>query len=161
MTVSGIIIQNIVIYISISIIGLIALVFISIIPTCIFQTTTSGSYDFNIVALEDSLTTTGSYKRNIYASKGYIDTDLSYFYLYNTDKGYKNGHIPADKTYIKYDDVSNPHITVNYTTTQCPDWSVLFFFDMNDHEAQTITDYIIVVPTGTITATNTYNIDLE
>lgn len=113
-------------------------------------------YSFNIKSLNDNIVTTGEF----YCRRGSIDGELKYFFLRNTDKGKKIGHIPADKTYIEYDNDDTPHIEVYKTTHIFPEWlEKLLFVDCFNEEI--VEYYRIVVPEGTISVEDTYIIDME
>lgn len=113
-------------------------------------------YSFNIYALEDNLVTEG----RIYGRRGTINGELKYFFLRNNPKGQIIGHIPADKTYLDYDDSVHPNIEVHQSTYEFPDWlyNFLWIYYINTPR----TDYyILTVPDGTIENVGEYNIDME
>lgn len=116
-------------------------------------------YSFNINSLKDNLVTSGEIHGSAFCISGSFDGEISYFFSRTMSNGEKIGHIPADKTYIKYDD-ENPHIEVHQTTNKFPKWlgEVLWLEDCNTIDTEY---YVIVVPEGTITTTGTYQIDME
>lgn len=112
-------------------------------------------WSFNINALQDNLVTEGEW----YGRRGHVDGELSYFYSRTLPQGEKIGHIPADKTYVKYDNDARPHIEVHQSQLDIPEWLYkVFWLDwMNDKH----TDYyVIVVPEGTISVSGEYEIDM-
>ena len=140
-----------------------AWLFITIISWCIvtFSPYEYTSYSFNINSLNDNLVTSGEIYGNRYSIRGSIDGEISYFFSKDTDLGEIIGHIPSDKTYIQYDNESEPYIEVHQRQNVVPEWTKKVFNtdDMiNDPE---IEYYILVVPEGTIVIDGTYQIDLE
>lgn len=86
--------------------------------------------------------------------------ELSYFFSRTTDKGETVGHIPASKSYIKYDNNRQPCIEVHQKNHKAPEFVNRLLF--TNVFAYTQTDYyVIIVPEGTISTTDTYQIDLE
>lgn len=95
-----------------------------------------------------------------FCMRGQFDGEINYFFSRTTDKGEVIGHIPADKSYIKYNDNATPCIEVHQTNHKVPKIAekLLFVKMFNQKE----TDYyVVIVPNGTISVTNTYQIDLE
>lgn len=117
-------------------------------------------YSFNINSLKDNLVTSGEIHGSAFCISGSFDGEISYFFSRTMSNGEKIGHIPADKTYIKYDDNENPHIEVHQTTNKFPKWlgEILWMEACNTVDTEY---YVIVVPEGTITTTGTYQIDME
>lgn len=64
-------------------------------------------YTFNINSLKDNLVTSEEIHGGAFCVRGTIDGEISYFFSRTTDKGETIGHIPANKSYIKYDDNKN------------------------------------------------------
>lgn len=117
---------------------------------------TNTEYSFNINTLKDSVVTSGEF----YGRRGYIDGKINYFFSRTMNEGEKIGHIPADKSYIRYDNEGNPHIEVHQKVNEIPKWVSNMFW--TDWVNEPITDYyVIVVPEGTISTTGTYEIDME
>lgn len=113
-------------------------------------------YSFNINALKDSMVTSGEF----YGRRGYIDGEINYFFSRTMSEGEKIGHIPADKSYIRYDNEGKPHIEVHQKVNEIPEWVSKVFW--TDWVNEPMTDYyVIVVPEGTISTTGTYEIDME
>lgn len=113
-------------------------------------------YSFNINALKDSMVTSGEF----YGRRGYIDGEINYFFSRSMDEGEKIGHIPADKSYIRYNNEETPHIEVHQKVNEIPEWVSKVFW--TDWVNEPMTDYyVIVVPEGTISTTGTYEIDME
>jgi len=92
--------------------------------------------------------------------RGAIDGEISYFFSRTTDKGEVIGHIPADKSYIKYDDSKKPCIEVHQENHKIPEIveKLLFIKWCND---KSVDYYVIIAPNGTISTTGTYEIDME
>lgn len=115
-----------------------------------------SQWEFNINALEDNLVTEGHY----YGRRGYVDGELSYFYSRTFSNGEKIGHIPADKTYVQYNDDEHPHVEVHNSRIDIPDWMYDAFF-LEFMNKPTTKYYVLVVPEGTITNTGEYAIDMK
>jgi hypothetical protein len=117
-------------------------------------------YSFNINALKDNLVTEGTIRGSMFGMTGYVDGEISYFFSRTTTKGERIGHIPADKTYIKYDNEVHPRIEVHQSNNDVPKWlyNVLFVDFCN---TKTTDYYVIIAPEGTISNTGTYEIDME
>lgn len=117
-------------------------------------------YSFNINSLRDNLVTSGEIHGGTFCIRGSIDGEISYFFSRTTDKGENIGHISAKDSYIKYDDESNPYIEVHQTTRKFPNWlqKILWVELLNSVNTEY---YVIVVPDGTISVTDTYQIDME
>jgi hypothetical protein len=123
---------------------------------CFVLPSETSQWEFGINALEDNLVTQGQF----YGRRGYVDGELSYFYSRSFANGEKIGHMPANKTYIKYDNDARPHVEVHNTRKDVPEWlSKVFFIDwMNQWSTEY---YVLIVPEGTITSTGQYEIDME
>ena len=116
----------------------------------------TSQWEFGINALEDNLVTQGHY----YGRRGYVDGELSYFYSRQFTNGEKIGHIPANKTYIQYDNDARPHVEVHNRRKDVPEWlsKTLFIDWMNEWSTEY---YVLIVPEGTITNTGQYEIDMK
>lgn len=114
------------------------------------------SYEFKINSLRDNMTTEG----RLYGRRGYINDELSYFFSRSYADGEKIGHIPADKTYVKYNNEEDPHITVYQESSIVSKFIDKMTFAGAFDTTQTV-KYIITVPDGTIETTGTYSIDME
>lgn len=114
------------------------------------------SYEFKINSLKDNMTTEGY----LYGRRGYINDELSYFFSRSYTDGEKIGHIPADKTYVKYNNEEHPHITVYQESSIVNKFVDKMTFAGVFDTTQTV-KYIITVPDGTIETTGTYSIDME
>lgn len=113
-------------------------------------------YSFNINALKDNMVTSGVF----YSRRGYIDGEINYYFSRTMSEGEKIGHIPANKSYIKYSNEEKPHIEVHKKVNEIPKWASKMFW--TDWLNWPITDYyVIVVPEGTISITGNYEIDME
>lgn len=117
-------------------------------------------YTFNINSLKDNLVTSGEIYGGAFCVRGTIDGEISYFFSRTTDKGETVGHIPADKSYIKYDDNKKPCIEVHQKNHKIPKVveKLLFTKWCND---KNLDYYVIIAPNGTISTTGTYEIDME
>lgn len=117
-------------------------------------------YTFNINSLKDNLVTSGEIYGGAFCVRGTIDGEISYFFSRTTDKGETVGHIPADKSYIKYDDNKKPCIEVHQKNHKIPKVveKLLFTKWCND---KSVDYYVIIAPNGTISTTGTYEIDME
>lgn len=117
-------------------------------------------YTFNINSLKDNLVTSGEIHGGTFCVRGTIDGEISYFFSRITDKGETIGHIPADKSYIKYDDSKKPCIEVHQKNHKIPEIveKLLFTKWCND---KSVDYYVIIAPNGTISTTGTYEIDME
>lgn len=117
-------------------------------------------YTFNINSLKDNLVTSGEIHGGAFCVRGTIDGDISYFFSRTTDKGETIGHIPADKSYIKYDDNKKPCIEVHQKNYKIPEIieKLLFTKWFNN---KSIDYYVIITPDGTISTTGTYEIDMD
>ena len=121
---------------------------------------TNTEYSFNINSLKDSVVTSGEIHGGAFCVSGSIDGEISYFFSRTMNEGEKIGHIPANKSYIRYDNEGNPHIEVYQKVNEIPKWVSKMFW--TDWVNEPITDYyVIVVPEGTISTTETYEIDME
>ena len=117
-------------------------------------------WSFNINALQDNLVTEGSFRGGAFSMIGYVDGELSYFYSRTLAKGEVIRHIPADKTYIKYDDDTHLRIEVHQSQCNIPEWMYKVFYCSVFNGKQT-DYYVIIVPEGTIANTGQYNIDMQ
>lgn len=117
-------------------------------------------YSFNINSLKDNMVTNGEIHGGAFCVRGSIDGEISYFYSRVTDKGEIIEHIPANKSYIKYDDNKTPCIEVHQKNHKVPEFfnKLLFTEWCND---KSIDYYVIIVPNGTISVDGTYEIDME
>lgn len=117
-------------------------------------------YSFNINSLKDNLVTSGEIHGSAFCIRGSIDGEVSYFFSRTTDKGENIGHIPAKKSYIKYDEETKPRIEVHQTVHEFPDWlqKILWVESRNSPNTEY---YVIFVPEGTISVDGTYQIDME
>lgn len=117
-------------------------------------------YTFNINSLKDNLVTSGEIHGGAFCVSGTIDGEISYFFSRTTDKGETIGHIPANKSYIKYDDNKKPCIEVHQKNHKIPEIveKLLFTKWCND---KSVDYYVIIAPNGTISTTGTYEIDME
>lgn len=117
-------------------------------------------YTFNINSLKDNLVTSGEIHGGAFCVRGTIDGDISYFFSRTTDKGETIGHIPADKSYIKYDDNKKPCIEVHQKNHKIPEIieKLLFTKWFNN---KSVDYYVIIAPDGTISTTGTYEIDMD
>lgn len=114
------------------------------------------NYEFKINSLKDNMTTEGY----LYGRRGYINNELTYFFSRSYVDGEKIGHIPADKTYVKYNNEEDPHITVYQEKPIVNKFLDKMTFASEINATKTI-KYIITVPEGTIETTGTYSIDME
>ena len=117
-------------------------------------------YSFRINSLKDNLVTEGEFHRRIYSTHGSIDGEISYFFSRTMEHGEKIGHIPASKTYVKYDDNRTPCIEVHQTYADIPEWLDKIFF-LECFNEPTVDYYVIVVPDGSIITEGVYEIDME
>ena len=129
-----------------------------------FVPTYDYSYKFNINSMKDNLVTEG----HMYYRRGNIDGELSYFFSRTTDKGEIIGHVPADDSYIKYDDDVYPNIEVHqdkFDWDNATWWKVidpwLCLYEKLDVEPNKNKEYIITVPSDTLTEQGNYEIDME
>ena len=115
-----------------------------------------SEWEFNINALQDSVVTEG----RLYGRRGYVNGELSYFYSRPFIYGEKIEHIPANKTYIAYNDDEHPHVEVHEKRIDIPEWMYkVFFLEMMNEK--TTDYYVIVVPEGTIVNADQYEIDMK
>ena len=117
-------------------------------------------YTFNINSLKDNLVTSGEIHDGAFCVRGAIDGEISYFFSRTTDKGETIGHIPADKSYIKYDDNKKTCVEVHQKNHKIPEIVEKLLFTKWCNE-KSVDYYIIIVPNGTILTTETYEIDME
>ena len=123
------------------------------------------SYKFNINSMKDNLVTEG----RMYYRSGRIDGELSYFFSRTMDKGEIIGHVPADSSYIKYNDDVHPNIEVHQEKIdweKATGWKVfdpwLCLFERSKRfEYSQEKEYIITVPSDTLTEQGNYEIDME
>ncbi len=127
----------------------------------IITPTTEEQYSFDINSLKDNVITQGKF----YCHRGYVDGELSYFFSRTMDKGEVIGHIPANDSYVRYDDIKHPQIEVVKQITVVSDvinyWMPMFKVTTWMVNENCEKEYIITVPTGTISTDGTYNIDME
>ena len=117
-------------------------------------------YTLNINSLKDNLVTSGEIHDGVFCVRGAIDGEISYFFSRTTDKGETIRHIPADKSYIKYDDNKKPCIEVHQKNHKTPEIVEKLLFT-KWHNDKNVDYYVIIVPNGTISTTGTYEIDME
>lgn len=117
-------------------------------------------YTFNINSLKDNLITSGEIHGGAFCVRGTIDGEISYFFSRITDKGETIGHIPADKSYIKYNDSKNPCIEVHQKNHNIPEIVEKLLFTKWCN-GKSVDYYVIIAPNGTISTTGTYEIDME
>lgn len=117
-------------------------------------------YTFNINSLKDNLVTSGEIHGGAFCVGGTIDGDISYFFSRTTDKGETIGHIPADKSYIKYNDNKKPCIEVHQKNHKIPEIIEKLLFT-KWFNIKSVDYYVIIAPNGTISTTGTYEIDME
>ena len=117
-------------------------------------------YTFNINSLKDNLVTSGEIHDGAFCVRGTIDGEISYFFSRTTDKGEAIGHIPADKSYIKYDDNKKPCIEVHQENRKMPEIVERLLFTKWVYD-KSVDYYVIIAPNGTISTTGTYEIDME
>lgn len=115
-------------------------------------------YTFNINSLKDNLVTSDEIYGSAFYVRGTIDGEISYFFSRTTGKGEIIEHIPADKSYINYDDNKKPCIEVHENKT--PEIVEKIFFT-KWFNVKSIDYYVIIVPNGTISTDGTYEIDME
>lgn len=117
-------------------------------------------YTFNINSLKDNLVTSGEIHGGAFCVRGTIDGEISYFFSRTTDKGETIGHIPANKSYIKYDDNKKPCIEVHQKNHKIPEIVEKLLFTKWCN-GKSVDYYVIIAPNGTISTTGTYEIDME
>ena len=117
-------------------------------------------YIFNINSLKDNLVTSGEIHGGAFCVGGTIDGEISYFFSRTTDKGETIGHIPANKSYIKYDDNKKPCIEVHQKNHKIPEIVEKLLFT-NWFNGKSVDYYVIIAPNGTISTIGTYEIDME
>ena len=115
-------------------------------------------YTFNINSLKDNLVTSGEIHGSAFYVRGTIDGEISYFFSRTTGKGEIIEHIPADKSYINYDDNKKPCIEVHENKT--PEIVEKIFF-AKWFNVKSIDYYVIIVPNGTISTDGTYEINMK
>lgn len=131
---------------------------ISFIICTFYQPMEDYDYNFKINSLKDNLVTTGDISGGIFCVTGSIDGEINYYYSRTMVNGDKIGHIPANKTYVKYKNDSNPKIAVYKERANYPEWFEKLFFAF---EVDELKYYVITVPEGTMINNGTYEIDLE
>lgn len=136
--IQGFILANIVL----NIVNFICVLILSMFIVC-FLPTQETSYEFKINSLKDNMTTEGY----LYGRRGYINDELSYFFSRSYADGEKIGHIPADKTYVKYNNEEHPHITVYQESSIVNKFVDKMTFVGAFDTTQTV-KYIITVPEG-------------
>lgn len=117
-------------------------------------------YTFNINSLKDNLVTSGEIHGGAFCVIGTIDGEISYFFSRTTDKGETIGHIPTNKSYIKYDDNKKPCIEVHQKNHKIPEIVERLLFTKWCN-GKSVDYYVIIAPNGTISTTGTYEIDME
>lgn len=142
--------------IGLNVINAILVLCISVMLTVFYPYNAESQYSFNINALEDNLVTSGRF----YGRRGTIDGELSYFFSRTMSQGEKIGHIPANKTYIVYNEESYPNIEVHQKLKDYPDWlyKSLWIEWINDSY---VDYYVLTVPKGTISNMENYEIDMK
>lgn len=118
-------------------------------------------YTFNINSLKDTLVTNGEIQGGAFCVRGTTDGEISYFFSKTTDKGETIGHIPANKSYIKYDDNKKPCIEVHQKNHKIPEIVEKLLFTKWCNDDKSVDYYVIIAPNGTISTTGTYEIDME
>lgn len=121
--------------------------------------TVEESYSFRIKSLQDNLVTKGEFHGGHFSTRGYIDGEMKYFFMRSAGYGDKMGHIPANKTYVKYDNDVYPHVEVYKNVPDMPAWIEWLVKDINEQNYVEVDRYILVVPEGSIA--NEYTIDLQ
>lgn len=144
-------------------VNMLIVLFISFVTMAVFictQPRLETQWSFNINALKDNLVTEGYMHSSMFSARGYVDGEISYFYSRTMSQGEKIERIPADKTYIRYDDTVHPRVEVHQSQLDIPEWAYkVFWLEMMNEK---VTDYyVIVAPNGTIANTGTYQIDME
>lgn len=124
----------------------------------VFDKTAEDYWEFNINALEDNLVTQGEIHGGMFAVRGYFDGELSYFYSRTTNRGEIIEHIPANKTYLKYDNTVHPKVEVHTKELGIPKWIRDLIFNLDTTQ---IDYYVIIVPEGTLKNSGEYNIDMS
>ena len=104
------------------------------------------------------MVTSGEIHGSAFYVRGTIDGEISYFFSRTTGKGEIIEHIPADKSYINYDDNKKPCIEVHENKT--PEIVEKIFFT-KWFNVKSIDYYVIIVPNGTISTDGTYEIDMK
>ena len=120
---------------------------------------TEDHWEFNINSLEDNLVTQGEVHGGMFAVRGYFDGELSYFYSRTMSRGEIIEHIPANKTYLKYDNTVHPKVEVHTKELGIPKW-------IREHlicnlDTKLVDYYVIIVPEGTLKNSGEYNIDMS
>jgi hypothetical protein len=116
-------------------------------------------WEFNINALEDNLVTQGEIHGGMFAVRGYFDGELSYFYSRTMSRGEIIEHIPANKTYLRYDNTVHPKVEVHTEELDIPEWvKENLIFDLDSKQTAY---YVMVVPEGTLKNSGEYNIDMS
>ena len=142
------------------IIGFMLIAFVSFMLVGLYPKEVESQYSFQINCLKDNLVTEGEVRGGVFYVRGNVDGEISYFFSRTMLKGEKVGHIPANKTYIRYDNECDPCIEVHQVSKDFPEWlEALTFVDWINKE---ITDYYtIVIPEGSMSCEGEFNIDLE
>ena len=117
------------------------------------------NYSFDIKSLKDNNQIEGEFRGTVFSTRGYIGEELSYSYLREYEQGEKIEHIPANNTYIKYDDEIQPHITV-YKERIAPTELMKFMLFDEFLDGERVIRYELTVPTGTV-QNDVYEIDME
>lgn len=155
-TVFGQIFKWIFVNIGLNIVNAILVLCVSVALTVFYPYNADSQYSFNINALEDNLVTSGRF----YGRRGTVDGELSYFFSRTMNQGEKIGHIPADKTYIVYDEKSHPNIEVHQKSKRYPDWLYDFLWIRWVNDSY-VDYYVLTVPKGTISNMDNYEIDMK
>lgn len=134
--------------------------FCAMIPFVATQPKIETEYSFNINAMQDNMTIEGRVGGSIFGARGYVNEDLSYFYARTMPQGEIIGHLPAKKTYIRYDNNVHPNIEVHQSQYEIPEWVCKVFW-LEMFNEKTTDYYVIIAPEGTITNDGTYQIDMK
>lgn len=149
-----------VILVAFNVIACFGISFFVMMGCAVVQPEIESEWSFKINALKDNLVTEGEFYGGPFCTRGYIDGELNYFYSRTMPKGEIIEHIPADKTYIRYDNNVHPRVEVHQSQIDIPEWIGKIFWI--DYMNQKTTDYyVIVAPEGTIINSGTYQIDME
>lgn len=155
--------ENILYWIMINIFSnMVNFIFVSIISGIVVMCCPKAEsyYTFNINSLKDNLVTSEEIHGGAFCVRGTIDGEISYFFSRTTDKGETIGHIPANKSYIKYDDNKKPCIEVHQKNHKIPEIVEKLLFTKWCN-GKSVDYYVIIAPNGTISTTGTYEIDME
>ena len=142
------------------IIGFMIIAFVSFMLVSLYPKEIESQYSFKINSLKDNLVTEGQIRGGIFYMRGNMDGEISYFFSRTMLNGEKVGHIPASKTYIRYDNECAPCIEVHQVSKDFPGWLKALTF-VEPLNKETTDYYTIVVPEGSISCESEFNIDLE